>query len=190
MLNSSYQDIGAITLPEYSGRQQYMHTFDIANSDMPDGFEDYGPVVNALCAAANYREGLAHMTVDEKVIRPGWSQRRPDAHVDGQYLKAEGRWGHPAPGWAHYCNNIPVSRMAIIVAASVPGCIAYAGEFDGEPKDDGDLEHIRNQLGDGELLPAGRGFLLSPDCVHESIRFPVATKRTFLRIAMPIGGIS
>ena len=131
----------------------------------------------------NRLSGQAHMTVDEKVMQPGMSQRRPDAHVDGQYLPDAGMWGHPpGPSWVHYCNNIPFDRMSVIVAASVPGCIAYVGEFEGEPKSDGDLEHIRDQLGDGVLLPANQGFLLSPDCVHESVRFKVQTKRSKFRL--------
>ena len=49
----------------------------------------------------------------------------------------------------------------MIVAASVPGCIAY----------------------EGALLPAATGYLLSPDCVHESKVFDQPTTRSFLRIA-------
>ncbi len=179
ILHSNYTDIGSMMFPGYSGRQQYMHDFDIANPEMPSGFEDYGSVVGALCAAAGYHKGIAHMTVDEKIVRAGWSQRRPDAHVDGHYM--DGRWGHPGPAWMH-----GVERMAVIVAASVPGCIGYEGVFHGTPKDDGDLEHIRDQFDDGELLPANRAFLLSPDCVHESIRFSEPTQRSFLRIALPV----
>ena len=121
------------------------------------------------------------MTVDEKVVQPGMSQRRPGAHVDGCRWPETSCWRPPA--WAHYCNNLPVERMSIIVAASVPGCIVYDGNFQGEPASDGDLEHIRDQLGPGYLLPAHRGYLLSPDCVHESMVFNAPTKRTFLRIA-------
>lgn len=182
-MHSNYRDLGQATLPIWQGRQYYMHSFEVSRPIMAEGYEDYGPIVSDLCSLAGLRNGEAHMTVDEKIIQPGWSQRRPGAHVDGCFLPVESRWGHPAPGWAHYCNNIPYDRMAIIVAASVPGCVVYPGQFEGEPKSDGDLEHIRSQLGLGQLLPASRGFLLSPDCVHESLQFPKATKRTFLRIA-------
>jgi len=54
--------------------------------------------------------------------------------------------------------------MAVIVTASVPGCIVYPGEFEGEPKSDGEQEpsraHIRAQFGEGHLLAANRAFLL------------------------------
>ena len=179
-LNSTYRALPDITLPEYQGRQMYMHTFTAQDPKMPEGFEDYLETVTALCQAVGIG-GQAHMTVDEKVVQPGMSQRRPGAHVDGYWLSELCQWG--IPSWSHYCNNVPVDRMHIIVASSVPGCIVYPGTFNGEPKNDGDLEHIRDQFGEPKLLPAGKGFLLSPDCVHESMIFDQPTQRTFLRIA-------
>ena len=188
ILQSAYTDLGEVKLPNWQGRQKYMHTFNPRNPVMAPGFEDYQEAVSHLCEAAGVRADEAHMTVDEKIVQPGMSQRRPGAHVDGQFMKEENVWGHPPPSWAHYCNELPLQRMSIIVAASVPGCKAYAGEFHGEPKNDGDLEHIRPQLGRGEILPPNRGYLLSPDCVHESMVFDRSTQRTFLRIAFSPAG--
>ena len=188
MLNSSYRELCPVVLP-YAGRQRYMHSFDLAAPVMAEGFEDYLEPVKALCRAAGAVSGIAHMTVDEKLVAPGMSQRRPRPHVDGCFIPKQSRWGHPGPGWLHYCNDIgagPVARMPIIVAASVAGCLAWRGVFDGQPKSDGDLSHIADQLGDGEVLPANVGYLLSPDCVHESMIFDRETQRTFLRIALPV----
>ena len=127
-LNSAYAHLGAIMLPVWQGRQKYMHTFNPQSPVMAEGYEDYLATVTALCQAT---EGLtnspireAHMTVDEKVVQPGMSQRRPGAHVDGCFVPALQTWAHPNPPhptWAHYCNNLPIPRMSIIVAASVPG---------------------------------------------------------------------
>ena len=192
VLNSRYALLGKITLPVWQGRQKYMHTFNPQSPVMAEGYEDYMDTVTALCQAAEdlndspIRE--AHMTVDEKVVQAGMSQRRPGAHVDGCFMPTLLSWQHPQPSWAHYCNNLPIDRMTIIVAASVPGCIVYDGNFEGEPASDGDLEHIRGQLGPGYLLSANRGYLLTPDCVHESMFFKAPTERTFLRIAFQDGG--
>lgn len=186
MLNSHCKELISVTLP-YFGRQKYMHTFDTKSFRMADGFEDYHDIVGALCEAAEF-SGIAHMTVDEKVIQPGMSQRRPGAHVDGRFMVSDNRWGHPpGPSWNHYCNNIgsaAIPRMSVLVAASVAGCIVYEGLFDGAPNEDGDLEHIRHQLPQGKLLRSCVGYWLSPDCVHESVRFARPTQRTFLRIAL------
>ena len=61
---------------------------------------------------------------------------------------------------------------------------AWRGMFDAVPASDGDLSHLT--LGDGEILPANVGFLLSADCVHESMIQPTSIPRSFLRIALPV----
>lgn len=164
-----------------------MHTFDLSTPVMAVGYEDYLQPVIQLCRAAKAFTGLAHMTVDEKIITAGMSQRRPKPHVDGCFVPAIGKWGHePGGGWLHGCNNVgtKLGRMPIIVAASVAGCRAWIGQFDAEPKNDGDLSHL--QLDEGEVLKPGIGYLLSADCVHESMIMDQDVRRTFLRIALPV----
>lgn len=188
MLNSDFRRLCPVALP-YAGRQKYMHTFDLARPVMAPGFEDYDEAVWTLCAAAGAFEGEAHMTVDEKVIPAGMSQRRPRPHVDGCFMPTAMRWGGGpgGPGWLHYCNDVGgehARRMSVIVASNVSGCRAWRGQFDGKPAVDGDLSHLT--LPEGEVLPPNAGFLLSPDCVHESMIFDRPTRRTFLRIALPV----
>ena len=188
MLNSDYRKLCAVELP-FLGRQKYMHTFDLAQPVMAEGYEDYLEPVVALCRAAGATSGLAHMTVDEKIVQAGMSQRRPRPHVDGCFIPRLQRWGGGGGGWLHYCNDIgasEVGRMAVIVVASAVGCRAWRGVFDGRPAPDGDLSHIADQLGNGEILPANTGYLLAPDCVHESMILENPTQRTFLRIALPV----
>ena len=186
MLNSDYRRLCPVTLP-YQGRQKYMHTFDLARPVMAAGFEDYDEAVWTLCAAAGAFEGEAHMTVDEKIIPAGMSQRRPKPHVDGVFMPNLHRWGG-GPSWNHHCNDIGVGnakhRMPVIVASNVSGCRAWRGGFDAIPAADGDLSHL--PLGEGEILPPNVGYLLSGDCVHESMVFNRPTRRTFLRIALPV----
>lgn len=185
MLNSEYKRLCPVDLP-FHGRQKYMHTFDLSSPVMAEGFEDYLEPVMKLCNAAGAHYGMAHMTVDEKIVKAGMSQRRPYPHVDGVFMPERMDWGH-SPGWLHVCNDIgigPIRRMPVIVAASAVGCRAWKGQFDAVPKDDGDLSHA--SLGKGEVLPAHIGYLLSPDCVHESMIMEHDTPRTFLRIALPV----
>lgn len=188
MLNSEFADLGPITLPPYQARRKYMHTFDIANPVMAAGFEDYLESVKELCNRARVFHGEAHMTVDEKLLIPGMTHRRPGPHVDGCFIPAAQVWGNgPTPGWNHYCNNTGevVGRMPVIIASNIIGCKAWRGQFEGEPAIDGNLSHLN--LDKGEYLGANHGFLLSPDCVHESIQHYKTVCRTFLRIALPVG---
>jgi hypothetical protein len=152
---------------------------------MPEGFEDYLRPVVQLCKAAGALFGTAFMTVDEKVVEAGKSQRKPHPHVDGCFISDRNHWGHN--GWLQTCNDIqkgPIGRMAVIVASSVPGCKAWKGVFDAVPKEDGDLSHVH--LTGGEVLPPSVGYVLSPDCIHESMLMLETVKRTFLRIALPL----
>lgn len=188
-LQSTYRPLVPVQLPAPTGRQHYMHTFDLVNPTTPVGFEDYLPSIKALCLAAGATIGTAHATFDEKIVRAGMSQRRPRPHVDGCFRPELASWGHGGGGvWLHGCNDITVGiprRMPVIIAASAVGCRAWKGLFKGTPASDGDLSHIADQLGPGEVLPANHGYLLSPDCVHESMLMLVDTPRTFLRIALP-----
>jgi hypothetical protein len=193
MLNSYARPLCAVTLPPMLGRQVYMHSFDASAPSMPEGCEDYRPSVVALLASAGIQSGTIHMTIDEKVVRAGQSQRRPGPHVDGCFIPSAESWGHGggSGGWNHGCNNIPTDypgRMPVIVAASVEGCKVWEGQFDAEPKSDGDLSHL--ELGEGVVVPANVGYLLSPDCVHESMTLPRDIPRTFLRLALPVGSVS
>lgn len=163
-----------------------MHGFDAARPVMEEGFEDYLTPVSALLDAAGVREGKCWMTVDEKVVLAGQSQRRPGPHVDGKFNIKAVRWGGGGGGgWNHSCNLVPTVRTPVIVAASAAGCRAWEGRFEAQPREDGDLSHIADQLGEGVVLPANVGYLLSGDCVHESMVFGEDTQRTFLRIALP-----
>lgn len=191
MLKSNYRKLCPVSLP-YAGRQHYMHAFDLAAPVMREGFEDYLEPVIALCAAAGATHGIAYLTVDEKIVPAGMSQRRPKPHVDGRFVEGKkhryvenaiGDWSSGG-GWLHYCNRVPFKRMAVIVAASAVGCRAWRGLFEAEPDDGGDLSHV--PFTGGELLDAGFGYLLWPDCVHESLVFTEPTQRTFLRIALPV----
>lgn len=186
-LVSDFKPLCDVVLP-YLGRQRYMHGFNLADPVMAEGFEDYLSVVKALCRSAGAIKGAAYMTVDEKVIEAGASQRRPKPHVDGRFYPAIDDWGGGGGQWNHYCNNVggegPLLRMPVIVAASVVGCRAWRGVFEGTPAEDGDLSHLN--LEGGEVLPANKGFLLSPDCIHESMLMEQTIQRTFLRIALPV----
>ncbi len=191
LLKSTYHPLVPIIFPPYQGRQMRYHAFDLADPQMPTGYEDYLPLVAPLVAAAGARVGDAYLTVDEKIVEVGMSQRRPRPHVDGCFRRDGGtvRWGGGGGGWLHYCNDVgasPIGRMAVIVAASVSGCRAWKGLFKGRPAVDGDLQHIADQLGVGEILPPNVGYLLSPNCVHESLTFEQNTARQFIRIALPV----
>jgi hypothetical protein len=184
MLNSFFVPMRRVALPVGGSRQLYMHGFDVSNPVMAEGFEDYLRPVKELLSGLGLVAGQAWMTVDEKVVKAGHSQRRPGPHVDGKFNRTEVKWGGGG-GWNHSCNIVPTVRTPVIVASDVEGCRAWSGDFDTVPGPDGDLSHIVGDLGVGTILEANRGWLLGGDCIHESMIFEQDTQRTFLRIALP-----
>jgi hypothetical protein len=125
MLQSDFVKLCPVIFPQFGNRQRYMWTLDATKPIMPEKYEDYLKAVESLLDAAGVHAGVVHMTVDEKVVQAGMSQRRPKPHVDGCFIPTAGRWGGGG-GWLHTCNNLgldyPLKRMHIIVAASVPCC--------------------------------------------------------------------
>lgn len=163
-----------------------MHELSLSCPSVPEGFEDYLETVNSLVESSGVREGVAYLTIDEKLLQPGQTQRKPGPHIDGCFLPSKNRWGGGGGGggWNHSCNIIP-DRMPVIVASNYPLCKAWEGIFDGQPSEDGDMSHV--ELGHGIVLPQNQGFLLSPDCVHESLPAGELVNRSFVRLAMPVG---
>lgn len=247
MLRSNFQHIGPVDFPEWQGRQLHMHPLYTFNPVMPTGYEDYLIMVRNLLLRAAHSGGRVYLTVDEKIIMPGQSQRRPGAHVDGTWIpdlslmprvifpkkkperilpsqpprnrlpknkrvpreeedddepmpmvvdihRMPSGHGQPARrrappssgGHSHGSHSLGayVKPQDIIVAASVAGCRVYPGTFHGDPRSNGDLEHIRPQLGEGLIAEGGEAYILNPDCVHESLVFTVPTKRSFMRLAL------
>lgn len=180
ILHSESKFIKPIVFPEYKGRQHYMATTSGVSVELPDHISEYNKEVQELCDALNYK-GLIHVTIDEKVVKKGASQRKPELHVDGRFTGS--MWGHPSPAWNHFCNEVPIPRMSVAVASTLARCKVYTGTFEGVPSIQGDLSHIRNQVGEGQLVPANEWHLLSPDCVHESLPFESDAERSFIRVA-------
>ena len=180
MLYSYYRKLDPVRLPAYRGLDVYMQEFDLASPSLPSALADYEEPVKKLCSSALAIVGTAYLTIDEKIVKAGMSQRRPGPHVDGRF--ENGGWKH-GPKWVHNDQQ----RTAVIVAASVPGCRVWQGEFDGMPSECGDLDHIDDQLAfaRNRVLKANHGYWLSPDCVHESMIFKTDTQRQFMRIALP-----
>lgn len=69
-----------------------------------------------------------------------------------------------------------------------PGCRAWEGEIDGEPGEEGNCEHLREELDKHTVveLEPERMYWMDGDTVHESLPMPVATKRQFIRLSLPL----
>ena len=150
------------------------------------GFDDgvptkYVPIYRSLCESAEFRfDGMiGYLTIDEQELEPGQTLRRSGLHVDGYYHGRCGAWGGGG-GWGSVGNGM-------FTVSSTPHCKAYLGMIDGEPKDEGECDHLV-MPNDGYVFEAGQVYWVDGACVHESLPVTEKTKRQFVRLSMPSNG--
>src|ERR1700744_3020663 len=96
LLDSNYKKLIPVDLP-FSGKSVYMHPIEMDNPQMPSGFEGYLKPVQSLLESlglCKFSE-TAFVTVDEKYVEAGLTQRRPKPHIDGKWIPSlYGHGGH------------------------------------------------------------------------------------------------
>jgi hypothetical protein len=194
LLNSVVKNVGSIPPPVFKGDQLYMQAVDAATRKLPTEFSRWSETVSAMLDRVPMTEGVVYLTIDEKELTPGKSQRRGGAHVDGIWIpekKAHGtRPGHimHVGGWDSKGDWVRASHGGgLMLLSNVEGCKAWAGAFEGEPGEGGDLEHIRSQLNAASsiTLSANNAYLLNVWGVHESIPVTEPVQRSLVRLTLP-----
>ena len=122
---------------------------------------------------------IGYLTIDERELAPGETLRRGGLHVDGYYHGRCGAWGGGG-SWGSVGNGM-------LTISSTPHCKAYLGWIDGQPRNEGECDHL-TMPNDGEVFEAGQIYWLDGACVHESIPVTENTKRQFVRLSMPSNG--
>jgi hypothetical protein len=208
---SKISEVGTFHLPEFNGDRLYMHALDVQDPQLPSRVGRYRPLIDQLMPYVPLKEGIVYLTIDEKMIVPGTSHRRPGAHIDGIWQPAvqahsippthiipapspsqtrlqtrlkSGGHDIPSPGW----NDPEVDGGGLILLANQVGCRAYVGDFDCVPGSGGDCEHIRDQLDAAPsfLMKANKAYLCNVWGVHESLPATQQTRRSLVRITLPV----
>ena len=175
--------------PEFSGTRIMMMPFyahDVEGS-LPESLKGYFPLVqkmidNAPTHVQYWEENTAYLTIDEKFINEGVTQRKEGLHVDGMYKGSlSGAWGGGGGGWGSCGNGM------LLVSNTDDLCKMWLGEFEGVPVGDGDCEHLRDQLSSKEEVVFKNGDVFWADglCVHQSFAASAPTNRQFVRISLP-----
>lgn len=174
---------------------------------LPDFMKPYQPIITELVHLSGIYHGIGFITIDEKILKMGESHRRPGLHVDGVYRKgmgeSAGSWGGgggggswgggapiPRPGgaWGGGGGGGVWSGRGMLLVSSYSGCRAWDQVFAGRPGDEGECEHLRNQLCDEcvvDLIPH-TVYWLNPLCVHESLPMnAISTQRQLVRLSFP-----
>lgn len=175
--------------PTFTGTRIMMMPFyahDIDNS-LPESLNTYKVLLKEMVKNApnhvKYWEvNTAYLTIDEKHLQPNQCQRKEGLHVDGMYKGVlSGAWGGSGGGWGSCGNGM------LLVSNTDDLCKMWTGEFEGVPVNDGDCEHLRNQLKSKQEFSFKNGDVIWADglCVHQSFAPNVETKRQFVRISLP-----
>lgn len=175
--------------PAFSGTRVMMmpfHGHDVDGS-LPASLDAYKPLLKAMIAKAPAHvvfpeDATAYLTIDEMFLEPGVIQRKPSLHVDGMYQgELSGAWGGGGGGWGSVGNGMLLSSNTNNL------CQMWTGQFNGLPINDGECNHLRDELPTKEsyLLQAGDVIWADGLLVHESYPAVEAVHRQFVRVSLP-----
>lgn len=186
---SSVTALGHVFFPGHTGERVYMREFR-KQDGLPSDLIRWQPTVDMMLRKVN-TDGPIYLMVDQMFVRAGEHQRRPGLHVDGWWDPGSGHGTEPRHGLSEPA-PLPIHGMnrayteSLILATNVCGCVAYEGDYDGEPKADGDCAHIGTRhMRRTPLTPfvvwAGDAVLM----LHETIPMQVDCTRTVVRLNVP-----
>lgn len=178
MFTSEFHKVGEVSLPPFTSTRVMMLPVVIGDRDsIPDFAAHYKWTAWRLAHMADpeHLGKVGYLTIDEKIVLAGTTHRRAGMHVDGGNDRGWGGGG----GWAG-------KATGMLTVSSHAGCRAWAQEFEGEVGDEGDCEHLFDELkSSGTLLAPDIVYWLSGLCVHESLAQPSDVKRQFVRLSLP-----
>ncbi len=194
-MKSQILEVKQVHIPPWHGDRLYMHPIDLANpAVLPGCFHRWETLVDSMIASSPTRKGIGYLTIDEKEVVAGQTHRRGGAHTDGNYLfgwnggggwmtGTDGRYLPEEKHKAQYCST----TGGMLIVSSHQGCRAWNGEYDGEPRQGGDCEHLRSQLDKmaNFLLEPFNLYWMNSTAIHESLPMIENVKRSLLRITLP-----
>lgn len=185
--------VGKIEFPNFKNTRVMMMPFYLYDlNTIPDNLNHYKETIKQLIslvpkATEQYEDTPAYLTIDERFIIKGEIQRNPGLHVDGMYNgEAIGPWSSIDDGsWGSVGNGM-------LIASNVSNSLdVYTGEINGFPINDGDCEHLRDQLNNLNKFSPKAGEVVWADglCIHEAIPLEDDFLRQFIRISLPNNGV-
>ena len=191
MLNSKFRATNTIALP-YVNEEISMIPFDLETLvGLPPKFLD---TVSKMIEGLSLK-GTAFFTIHGKSLKSGVTLRRPAPHTDGNYEPHQMSFGGGGGnGWKVGENGPAIDtdlharqylsrKGGMIIATNYASCLAWRGEFEGNPAVGGDCRHI--DLGTPELLKEDTVYYANNHFIHESIPVGKDVHRVFARITLP-----
>jgi len=197
LCDGDFEEGGWVEFPEPQGIQINMLPFIMGAKDtLPEEFHHYWPMIEACELPETEIGKVGYLTIHESLVRKGESQRRPGVHIEtpGLVLGAEGKYHqHPAM-WG--CGLVEASRKEFPNLPRVVGGLYMASNVQSSCNvwntlitdpgivvgHHGDLEHVRDILGNPTPMRANQIYWLTDRTPHESLPLKEEQHRQFFRL--------
>lgn len=212
MSYSIIQERGPVTFPDFQAQRVYMLPF-FKRDGLPEGLARWQPTVDAMLHDVDTSLPI-YLMVDQAVVSPNTTHRRPGVHVDGYWnpgkhsghrsVSAHGarpgthtpqppqRGRHDFLSERHHLsasdwNVIDFSSPeAIMLASNVSASAAYVGEYDEQLlRHGGDASAVDLLPLSRVLLDAGKVYAGNVAVLHESLPVTESVERTLVRLNVP-----
>jgi hypothetical protein len=185
VFTSTFKEVGAVTLPPFSGRKIMMMPVVLGDVEsIPSSLSHWNETLEKLFDMGGHKGDVGYLTLHEKIVQPAQTHRRGGLHVDGIYQGRSGAWGGGGGGsWGSVGNGM-------LTVSSHAGCRAWNQQFEGWPGDEGECDHLADQClrESGTLFLPNTVYWVDGLCVHESVPLTTTANRQFVRLSMPSDG--
>lgn len=178
---------GGIQFPEPQDININMMPFVIGQMDsLPKDCQQYWPLIEACHIERAEHGKIGFLTIQESMVEAGTSQRRPGLHVEatkvvmkhhGELVEDFHGWGcsmgYHQEGGLYMGSNI--SRSTRIWDCTLHPPEKVVGIL-------GDVEHLRDNLGEGTVLESGELWWLTDLTPHESVPLEETAYRQYFRV--------
>lgn len=189
-MKSQLKEIGPVTFPEHTGEKVYMLPFK-QSEGLPQRLARWQPTVDAMLAGIQTDKPI-YLMIDQGEVKAGQTHRRGGAHIDGNWIEANGKHGTRPPSHTKFASwdtggwgTENLKPEALLLASNVEACCAYVGEVAGAPNEGGDCSHLDLATAERVSLKAGRAYIGNVTMIHESLPVKTDCKRTVVRLNAP-----
>jgi hypothetical protein len=165
-------------------------------SSVPLAYQPYWPLVERCLERLESSENgkVGYLTIQEGLVRKGCPQRRPGLHIEspgafrtpGSFREQRYYWGCGHGGSSIVRGDHSRAMGGIFMASTVDKSCRV---WDVQMRDPasvvgrlGDLEHVREVLGEGAHMEAGKLYWITDLTPHESLPVEDDTYRQFFRL--------
>jgi hypothetical protein len=157
-----------------------MMPFGIGGLDsIPTEYRQYSKIISACNLPPNESGRIGYLSISESNVAAGASQRRGGIHTEGHLVSG---WG--GGGWGGGAESLPTNPKfgGLYMASTVDNSCRIWDRLVWQPGNMGDCEHLRNELGEGQLMQKNELYWLTDRTPHEALRLDQPVRRQWFRL--------